>query len=272
MSFTERIIAAALTAGFLALAGSTAQAADIKTPDRIKSAGKIVFCSDISGPPLGFFDENSQPTGSDIDLGNELAKRLGVKAEWANTPFAGIVPALQAKNCDAILSQLFDKPARREVIDFVDYMYSSQALLVAKGNPKNIKSLDDLSGIKIAAENGTTIQSLVEEQNKKFTEAGKAPAQLVVFPKDNDARQALQTGQVDVYGTTLESAGYFLQKAGHIFDIGGDPFGKILTGIAIRKDDPELKAALQAAYDSMKADGSHLAILKKWGMEGDVLN
>ena len=98
MSFTERIIAAALTAGFLALAGSTAQAADIKTPDRIKSAGKIVYCSDISGPPLGFFDENSQPTGSDIDLGNELAKRLGVKAEWANTPFAGIVPALQAKN------------------------------------------------------------------------------------------------------------------------------------------------------------------------------
>ena len=272
MSFTERIIAAALTAGFLALAGSTAQAADIKTPDRIKSAGKIVYCSDISGPPLGFFDENSQPTGSDIDLGNELAKRLGVKAEWANTPFAGIVPALQAKNCDAILSQLFDKPARREVIDFVDYMYSSQALLVAKGNPKNIKSLDDLSGIKIAAENGTTIQSLVEEQNKKFTDAGKAPANLVIFPKDNDARQALQIGQVDVYGTTLESAGYFLAKAGHIFDIGGEPFGKIVTGIGIRKDDPELKAALQAAYDSMKADGSHLAILKKWGMEGDVLN
>src|ERR1043165_8217840 len=59
----------------------------------------------------------------------------------------------------ALPSQLFDKPARREVIDFVDYMYSSQALLVAKGNPKNVKSLDDLSGIKTAAETGTRIQS-----------------------------------------------------------------------------------------------------------------
>src|SRR5690349_7583306 len=175
MTFTERIIAATLTAGFLAFAG-TASAEDIKTPDRIKSAGKIVYCSDISGPPLGFFDENSQPAGSDIDLGTELAKRMGVKAEWANTPFSGIVPALQAKNCDAILSQLFDKPARREVVDFVDYMWSSQALLVAKGNPKNIKGLEDLSGIKIAAENGTTIQSMVEEQNKKFTDDGKAAA------------------------------------------------------------------------------------------------
>ena len=171
----------------------------------------------------------------------------------------------------AILSQLFDKPARREVIDFVDYMYSSQALLVAKGNPKNIKSLDDLSGVKVAAENGTTIQSLIEDQNKKFAEAGKPPAEVVVFPKDSDARQALQIGQVAVYGTTLESAAYFLQKAGHIFDIGGEPFAKILTGIAVRKGDDKLRSAIQAALDSMKADGTYLAILKKWGMEGDAI-
>lgn len=271
LRFTEHIAAVLFAGiGFAALAAA-ANAENIKVPANIAAASKIVYCSDISGPPLGFFDENSQPAGSDIDLGNEIAKRLGVKAEWANTPFAGIVPALQAKNCDAILSQLFDKPARREVIDFVDYMNSSQSLLVAKGNPKNIKSLDDLSGIKVAVENGTTIQSLIEDQNKKFAAEGKAPAEVVVFPKDSDARQALQIGQVDVYGTTLELAAYFLQKAGHIFDIGGDPFAKILTGIGIRKDDGELKAAIQAALDSMKADGSYLKILTKWGMEGDAL-
>src|SRR5690242_12407396 len=153
LCFSARVralLAAALLVAVGCFAG-VAQAASIKAPANITTAGKIVYCSDISGPPLGFFDENGKPTGSDIDLGTEIAKRLGVKPEWANTPFAGIIPALQAKNCDAILSQLFDKPARREVIDFVDYMYSSQAPLVAKGNPKNIKSLDDLSGIKIAA-------------------------------------------------------------------------------------------------------------------------
>lgn len=248
-----------------------AQAGDIKTPANITAAGKIVYCSDISGPPLGFFDENGNPTGSDIDLGTEIAKRLGVKPEFANTPFAGIIPALQAKNCDAILSQLFDKPARREVVDFVDYMNSSQSLLVAKGNPKNIKGLDDISGVKVAVENGTTIQSLIEEQNKKFAAAGKPPAEVVVFPKDSDARQALQIGQVAVYGTTLESAAYFLQKAGHLFDIGGEPFAKILTGIAVRKDDGELKAAIQAALDAMKADGTYLNILKKWGLGDDAI-
>lgn len=268
LCFSGKVAALLVAAGCFA---GIAQADEIKAPANIAAAGKIVYCSDISGPPLGFFDENGKPTGSDIDLGTEIAKRLGVKPEWANTPFAGIIPALQAKNCDAILSQLFDKPARREVVDFVDYMNSSQSFLVAKGNPKNIKGLEDLSGIKVAVENGTTIQSLIEDQNKKFAEAGKPPAEVVVFPKDSDARQALQIGQVAVYGTTLESAAYFLQKAGHIFDIGGEPFAKILTGIAVRKDDGDLKAAIQAALDAMKADGTYLDILKKWGMEGDAL-
>ena len=220
---------------------------------------------------MGFFDESGKPVGSDVDIGTEIAKRLGVTAVWANTPFSGIIPALQAKNCDAILSQLFDKPARREVIDFVDYMYSSKSFLVPKGNPKNVKSIEDLSGLKIAVENGTTIQSLIEDQNKKFESAGKSKANVVVFPKDSDARQSLQIGQVDVYGTTLESAAYFLQKAGHIFDIGGDPFAKILTGIGVRKEDADLRTAIESALNAMKADGTYTKILTKWGLEGDAL-
>ena len=248
-----------------------ARAAEVTPPADIASAGKIVYCSDISGPPLGYFDENNKPVGSDIEIGTEIARRLGVAAEFANTPFDGIIPALQAKHCDAILSQLFDKPKRREVVDFVDYMYSSESLLVHKGNPKNIHGLDDLSGAKIAVENGTTIQTLIDEQNKKFAAAGKPPADIVVYPKDSDALQALQINQVDVYGTTLESAAYFMQKAPNVFDIAGDPFAKILAGIAVRKDDPQLRDAIQKAFDAMKADGTYLAILTKWHLEGDAI-
>lgn len=268
---TEHIraaLAALAMAGWLAPA---AMAAEVTPPASIASAGKIVYCSDISGPPLGYFDENNKPIGSDIDLGTEIAKRLGVTAEFANTPFDGIIPALQAKHCDAIISQLFDKPKRREVVDFVDYMNSSQALLVHKGNPKNIHGLDDLSGVKIAVENGTTIQSLIDEQNTKFAAAGKPPANIVVYPKDTDALQALQINQVDVYGTTLESAAYYMQKAADTFDVGGDPFAKILTGIAVRKGEAELQAAIQKAFDNIKADGTYMQILTKWHLEGDKL-
>jgi polar amino acid transport system substrate-binding protein len=253
-----------------AMAGA-AYAADVVPPADIAKAGKITFCSDISGPPLEYYNENNTAVGSDIDIGNEIAKRMGVMAEFKNTAFSAIIPALQAKQCDAILSQLFDKPKRREVVDFVDYMYSSQSFLVPKGNPKNIKGLDDLSGLKIAVENGTTIQSLIEEQNKKFKDAGKAEASAVVFPKDSDARQALQIGQVDAYGTTLESAAFFLQKAGQVFDIGGEPFAKIVAGIATRKGEAETHDAIQKAFDAMKADGSYKKVLAKWGLAGDAI-
>jgi polar amino acid transport system substrate-binding protein len=255
----------------LMLAADVAGAADVTPPAAIAKAGKITFCSDISGPPLEFFDANNVAVGSDIDIGKELAKRMGVTAEFKNTAFSAIIPSLQAKQCDAILSQLFDKPARREVVDFVDYMYSSQSFLVPNGNPKHIMGMEDISGLKIAVENGTTIQSLIDDQNKTFAAAGKAAAVAVVFPKDSDARQALQVGQVDAYGTTLESAAYFLQTAGHVFDIGGTPFAKITAGIATRKDDADLHDALQKAFDAMKADGSYKKLLDKWGLGGDAI-
>lgn len=250
--------------------GSLAKADEISVPDSIKQSGKLVFCSDISGPPLGYFDESGKPVGVEVDLGNELAKRLGVTAVWNNTQFDGIIPALQAKHCDAIMSQLFDKPARREVIDFVDYMKASQSLLVAKGNPHGIKTLDDLSGKKIAVENGTTIQSLVDEQNKKFASAGKPPAAVVVFPKDSDALQALQINQVDAYGTTLESASYFIEKAPGVFELPGGPFNQMIVGMGLRKEDTALKDAVTKGFAAMKADGTYDKILAHWNLQGDA--
>jgi polar amino acid transport system substrate-binding protein len=261
----------ALIATALPVFARGAEAATIPPPEAIAQAGKIVFCSDMTGPPLEFLDESTKPIGSDIDLGREIAKRFGVKDEWNNLPFKGLIPALLAKQCDAVISQLFDKPERREAIGLVDYMNSSEALLVAAGNPKKLHKLEDLSGFKVAVENGTTIADLLSEQSKAFQAAGKKPIDIVVFPKDTDALQQLQIGQADVYGTTLETAAFYMSKAPGVFEVAGPPFHQILTAIGYRKDDQALGGSLQKAIDAMKADGSLRAILKKWQMEGDML-
>ena len=260
----------ALVAWGIALPGS-ASAASAMAPKRIADSGTIVYCSDMTSPPIEFLDENTKPVGSDIDIGNEIAKRFGVKAEWKNIPFKGLVPALLAQQCDAVISQLFDKPERRQTIDLVDYMNSSEAFLVHAGNPKKVHSIEDLSGHKVAVENGTTIQELIEDQNKKFQAAGKKAADIVVFPKDTDALQALQIGQVDVYGTTLESAAYYMDKSPKTFEVAGPPFHQILTAIGLRKNDPGMAEGIQKAVDAMKQDGTLLAILKKWHIEGDMM-
>lgn len=83
-----------------------------------------------------------------------------------------------------IVDQLFDKPERREVIDIVNYMHTSQSVVVPKGNPKGIQALTDLSGHKVAVLNGSTIKTLLDAENDTLTQAGKAPMKRVVYNTD----------------------------------------------------------------------------------------
>jgi polar amino acid transport system substrate-binding protein len=233
--------------------------------------GQLQFCSDISTPPLESYGPGHEPQGSDIDIGSEIAKRLGLKAVWKNTAFAGIIPALQARNCDAVLSQLFDKPERRKVVDFVDYMRSGQALLVPKGNPRGVRGLADLCGKKVASETGTTIADLLRAQSKRCTGAGKPAVTVRLFLRDSDALQQLGLKQVDVYGTTTETVAFVTSKQPDTFEVAGKPFGEILCGIATRKGNARLHDAIAKAFASMQADGTYKRILGKWNLGVDAL-
>ncbi|OQR36962.1 ABC transporter substrate-binding protein [Pseudomonas sp. Bc-h] len=242
-------------------------------PDRLQKVDKITYCSGMDSPPLVSFDAAQKPVGLTIDLGLEIAKRLGgKKVEWRVIPFSGLVPALLAQQCDMIVDQLFDKPERREVINIVNYMYSSQSVVVPKGNPKGIKTLDDLSGHKVAVLNGSTIKTLLDTQNESLTKAGKPPLKLVVYNTDTDAFQALRISQVDAYGTTVETAGYYAAMAPDLFQEGVPAFSRILTGLGIRKDDPQLTVAVQQVMSDMHSDGSYTQLLAKWHVESDKLD
>jgi polar amino acid transport system substrate-binding protein len=244
-----------------------ANADTIKAPASIVQANKIIYCAAVGAPPLSFYKENNDLVGMEVDFGNELARRMGVKAEWTNVQFDGIIPALAAKHCDAIISGLYDKPKRREVIDFIDYMNSAQTIVVARGNPKGIKTLADLSGLKLSASDGTTIQSLAEQENEKLVAAGKLPITIVTFPTETDAIQALRINQVQAYGTTIEISAYYVFLAPKLFELAGEPFNTIKAGIGLRKDDGELKQALIQAFAAMKEDGTYLKIMAAWGLD-----
>jgi polar amino acid transport system substrate-binding protein len=233
--------------------------------------GKIQFCSDISTPPLESYGPGHQPEGSDIDIGNEIARRLNLEPVWKNTAFAGIIPALQAHNCDAILSQLFDKPERRKVVDFVDYMKSGQALLVPKGNPAGISGPASLCGKTAAAENGTTIADILRAESTKCESAGKPKITVRLFLRDSDALQQLGLKQVDAYGTTTETVTFVTKKQADQFEIAGPPFGEIQCGIATRKDNSALHDAIAKAFAAMQADGTYTRILTKWNLQLDEL-
>ncbi len=263
-----RKLALAAVASIAALGVLTAVAAAAVTPPpAIKSAGKIVFCTDATYPP----EESLNGTtfvGSDIDIANGVAAQMGVKASFKNTTFDSIIAALKTKKCDAIISGMNDTAQRRQQVNFSDYLKVGQSIMVKKGNPLHIAKLADLAGKTVSVESGTTDRDFLAAESAKLVKAGKKAIDIKTFPKDTDAAAALKAGRVDAYFGDSPVAVYYVDRD-KSFAIGGAPISPIAIGIATRKGDP-LGAATQKAINALYASGQMKKIVAKWGMTNAV--
>jgi polar amino acid transport system substrate-binding protein len=247
---------------------TTGSGSAVAAPANVKSAGKLVFCSDITYPPEESFGPGNKPEGSDIDIGTEVAKLMGVAASFKNTTFDSIIAALNAKKCDAIISGMNDTATRRKQVDFVDYLKVGQSLMVKKGNPQHITGLANLAGKTVSVESGTTNRDFLAAQSAKLTKSGKKAISIKTFPKDTDAASALKAGRVDAYFGDSPVAAYYVSKDPSL-QVGGSPINPIPIGIAVRKGDP-LGPAITKAIDMLYTNGTMRKIVGKWGMTNAV--
>jgi polar amino acid transport system substrate-binding protein len=244
---------------------TTSGSAAITAPSSISSAGTLAFCSDITYPPEESYKKGTTtPEGSDIDIGTYIAGKMGVKARFDNTGFDGIIAALLAKKCDAVISGMNDTPERRKQVAFVDYLKVGQSFMVKSGNPENISGIESLAGKAASVETGTTNKDYLDAQSKKLQAQGKKGIKVVTFPKDTDAANALKTGKVDAYFGDAPVVAYYIEQDPSSFAIGGTPVNPISIGIALRKSDTELQAAVKQAVTAAYADGTMDKILTRW--------
>jgi polar amino acid transport system substrate-binding protein len=263
---SNRTLATAVVA-LAALALAAVAAAAVTPPPNIKSAGKIVYCSDITYPPEESY-QGTTAVGSDIDIGTAIAAQMGVKADFKNTTFDSIIAALKAKKCDAIISGMNDTAERRKQVSFTDYLQVGQSLMVKKGNPSHISNLDSLAGKSVSVESGTTNRDFLAAQSAKLVKAGKKAINIKTFPKDTDAASALKAGRVDAYFGDAPVAVFYASRD-KSFQVAGSPIAPIPIGIATRKGDP-LTAATQKAVNALYANGAIEKIVAKWGMSHAV--
>jgi len=257
-----------------AAASSAPSAAAIAVPDNVKTAGKLIWCVDVSYPPEEFYAaDGTTAQGSDVDFATEIGKRFGVTTEIDNTGFDGIIPALTAKKCDLIISGMNDTAERAKQVDFVDYLQVGQGILVPAGNPKGIKTLEDLSGKTVAVQLGTTNKDALDAQNVTLKAAGKPAIEIQTFQVDTDAFQQLALGRVDAFSTDSPVVAFYNAQPANAgkYEVAGTPIEPIPIGIAVRKEDAALKAAVTAAIDAMYADGTMKSIVDKWGMTDAVV-
>lgn len=248
-----------------------AQVASVQPPPALAQKGAITYCATIDNPPRAFYDAQQRPTGFEVELGTEIAARMGLKVTWVQLKFVGLIPALQASQCDALMQELFIRPERLEIIDMVPFSRTGQRLVTAKNSALKAASLEDLSGRKMAVPNGTTIHNLANEANAKLKGAGKPEINLVALPTTTDTFQQLASGQIEVLGTTTTAAAYYVGLRPNDFRQEGAPFGLIQTGIGIRKGNAELVAAIGKSFDAVVADGTYKKLVEKWNMQGSEL-
>ncbi|XPP27312.1 MAG: ABC transporter substrate-binding protein [Leucobacter sp.] len=241
-------------------------------PPAIITEGTLTVCAAILSPPNVYFDEASgEAVGVEVDIARALADELGLDLQLNELGFPGLIPALQAKQCDTIMSSLYIRPEREEIVDFVPYLASGSAIIAPAGNPKDITGLDEsLCGLRVAVVTGSTGSASAEELSAECVAGGNDPLAITNVDNPGVALQQLNADQQDAHIGTAEGAGYY-SKLGDFSSVG-EPFNSVLVGAATLKDNTELHEALQTAFDSIVENGTYAAILEEWGTTGQSIN
>jgi polar amino acid transport system substrate-binding protein len=245
-----------------------------KLPANIRSAGTIKVGSDVAYAPVEFFDtDGTTIIGIDPDLAKALGDKLGVKFQFTNATFDGLIPAVRSKRFDVVMSAMSDTKKRQAELDFVDYFNAGTSILVKKGNPENINTLDDLCGKTVALQRGTTQEDVAKAQQAKCTAAGKGPIKVLTFDKDTDALLQIKGGRAVADMNDFPVAAYNAKTSGggNDFEVVGEQIEAGPYGIGVRKEDTQLRDALQAALKAVIADGGYDKVLAKWNVDKGAL-
>ncbi|WP_406863079.1 ABC transporter substrate-binding protein [Streptomyces sp. HUAS MG47] len=247
-----------------------------KLPADIQKAGVIKVGTDATYAPMEF-KQGEKIVGVDPDIAAALSKQLGVTFQFESGTFNTLLTSLPTGRTDIVMSSMTDTKARQEGldekgqktgsgVDFVDYFTASTGILVKKGNPEGIKSLDDLCGKKLAVQRGTTYEQAAKDQAEKCKKDGKPALTFESFDSDAEAQTRVKAGGAVADLNDSPVAAYIAQTAG-----GGNDFEAIANksdagffGIAVDKKNTQLRDALKEALDAIIKDGTYKTALDKW--------
>ncbi|MFS2327760.1 ABC transporter substrate-binding protein [Brucella sp. H1_1004] len=224
---------------------------------KLKDAGKMRIAMSGQYPPFSFTNEQNEVVGFDVAIGSAIADRLGVKPEIVTTPFDGIIAGLLAKKYDAVVASMTITPEREKAVDFVGpYYHAGRTVVVKESSP--VQKLEELNGKTVGVTMGDAHEKWAKAQGDLTVRTYKGLPEMLI---DLDAGRldALVMDSIPVMIAVKETG----QKV-RILETPNIDGAREALGIAIRKNNPELKAAMQKALDDMLADGTYEKISMEW--------
>jgi cystine transport system substrate-binding protein len=223
--------------------------------DAIKSAGVLKIGTEGTYAPFTYHDQSGKLVGFDVEIGEAVAAKLGVKPEFLEGKWDGLIAGLDANRYDTVINEVGITDARKRKYDFSEPYIASKAVLIVRADDDSIKGFADLKGKKAA-------QSLTSNFGKLAEQSG---AELVGTDGFDQSIQLVLTGRAD---TTINDSLSFLDFKKHKPDanvkIAAQQENADYSGIIFRKGDAELKAAIDKALADIKADGTYQKIADKY--------
>jgi polar amino acid transport system substrate-binding protein len=252
------------------LAVASATPSPISPPANLVKPGTISFLSDTTYPPQESINPaTQQAVGFDIDIAQAIAGKMGLSATIQSTDSSLLVGALLAKKGDAIISALQITPDLERQVALVAYFQAGQSILVRKGNPSSISSLNDLCGKRVSVQVQSPEETSIDQANAGVCKDNAIKKQT--YPVDLQAVALLKQGGVDAALDDSPVAAYFVKQNPDQLELAGAPFKTSPEGIAIDPKNGDLLKAVQQAMLSIYQDGTYRQILTKWNLlDGEI--
>ena len=253
-----------------ALGASAAQAGEVL--DRVTSQGKMVMSTDPEYPPQSSLNDQNEFEGFDIDVGREIARRLGVEIEFITPGWDVLTAGNWAGRWDVSVGSMTPTEARREVLDFPAIYYYTPAALAVHADNTDISEPADAAGKTIGVGIATTYEQYLKKE--LVIDAVGAPpfeyqiegADIRTYDTDLLAVDDLRLGdgvRLDGVITALPTVAGAIDQ-GFPLKIVGDPLFLEPLAVAIDKGDPEWGARLAEIVEEMHADGTLAELSEKW--------
>lgn len=280
-----RLIASVAFAG-LTLAGSAlAQQGSIakqtvneelraRLPETLRSKGKMISVNNGSFPPYEIVT-GTEMSGASSDLTDAIGHVLGVTIEHATV---GGLPALlagvNAGRYQFAFGPVGDFKSRQEANDFVDWVQEFVVFAVQKGNPKGITSLDTACGNRIAVMAGGSAERVIQVQAEKCKADGKSAIEVQSYSDQPSSILSVRSKRADAFFSSQAPLTYFVAQANGQLELAGvgarNGFEDLYQGAVVPKGSP-LGPVLRDAVKILIDNGTYAAIMKKWGLENNML-
>ncbi|MFP3392527.1 transporter substrate-binding domain-containing protein [Brevibacillus sp. SIMBA_040] len=216
-----------------------------------KEAGVFIYAASGEYQPFSYF-KDAQLTGFDIEIGNEIAKRLGLEPKGVTSPFSGIIAGVKEGRYDAAIASHAITEERKQQIDFADPYYLSGGQLFTRPDG-TISTLEGLKGKEVAVALGTTHEKMAREYTDN----------IKTYDSDVTALRALEQGKHDVVITDSVIGEIAIQQ-GLKIKKSGAALSEVQHGIAVRKGNTELLNKINEALKQMHEDGTYVKLSEKY--------